>query len=199
MLLVTFAATLIPRAVALGQPQCPGAPTPEQFAAMVRSADLVVVGTVLRSEPDRQISDRSTLWLKPEAFLKGKASAAELTFVAGLPSPCAATGVRTGDRVLLLASGEGGPRPMPEPERVYRLADGVARSLGRGDTTETLESDLVARVRSITNQYVVPAASSDEGAGIDWKGTIVPVGAALLVIFAISLILMRIWHRIDPS
>jgi hypothetical protein len=71
--------------------------------------------------------------------------------------------------------------------------------LNRGDTSEIPEAELVARVRSLTNQYAVPASSRGEGAGIDWTRTILPVGAALVAIFVIALFLMRIWHRIDPS
>jgi len=43
------------------------------------------------------------------------------------------------------------------------------------------------------------AAIGEEGAAIDWIGTVLPVSAALLVVFAIGLLLMRTWHRIDPS
>jgi hypothetical protein len=58
---------------------------------------------------------------------------------------------------------------------------------------------VVAAIRAITGQYAVPAGSKDEGAGIDWKSTVLPVGAALLAVFAIGLVLMRQWHKIDPS
>jgi hypothetical protein len=166
---------------------------------MVHDADLIIVGTVSRADRDPTKTDRGTAWVRPEAFLKGNPSAAELSFATGLPYPCTASGARVGDRLLLIANASAEGLPMPPPERIYRITDGVARSLNRGDTSESPEADLIARVRSLTNQYAVPAASSGEGAGINWTGTILPVGAALVVILVISLFLMRIWHRIDPS
>ena len=61
------------------------------------------------------------------------------------------------------------------------------------------EAELVSRIRALTNQYTVPAAAESESAGIDWGRTVVPVGFAVLALFGVGLVLMRIWHRIDPS
>jgi hypothetical protein len=61
------------------------------------------------------------------------------------------------------------------------------------------EVEVVSSIRAITGQYAVPAATEAEGAGIDWGNTVLPLGLVLLVIFGIGLVLMRVWHRIDPS
>lgn len=61
------------------------------------------------------------------------------------------------------------------------------------------ESGLIELIRHETNQFAVPAQSAAEGEGIDWVWTVLPVGGATLAILAVSLYLMRIWHRIDPS
>jgi hypothetical protein len=166
---------------------------------MVHDANLILIGTVSRTAADAANSEGGTVWVRPEAFLKGNPSAAEIAFSTGLPGPCAASSVTAGDRLLLVARSGDGLTPLPGPERLYRLADGVARSLNRGDSSAIIESEFVARVRALTNQYAVPASSSSEGASIDWTGTILPVGAALAAIFVVALVLMRTWHRIDPS
>jgi hypothetical protein len=61
------------------------------------------------------------------------------------------------------------------------------------------EHELAGRIQDLTGQASVPVQSTDEGRHIDWWGTVVPVGSALIVVFAIGLLLMRTWHRIDPS
>jgi hypothetical protein len=80
--------------------------------------------------------------------------------------------------------------------QTYVLRDGRAQ---RGDQPAVPEVQLVSEVREVTGQYIVIATSQDEGAGIDWGNTVVPLGVALAVIFGIGLVLMRVWHRIDPS
>lgn len=86
----------------------------------------------------------------------------------------------------------------PTAGRVFWLQDG--RATGGGETSETLaEVDLTQKVRAVTGQFAVPAVSGDEGAGIDWGHTVIPLGIALAIIFVIGLVLMRVWHRIDPS
>ena len=131
--------------------------------------------------------------LLPEAFLKGPASNEPLRFT-GVESDCSVAPLTAGDRVLVYVSDASAPR-YPLLNGAYILKDGHATM---GDTVRT-EVQVVSAIRAVTGQYAVPAASSDEGAGIDWGHTVLPLGAALAVIFAIGLILMRIWHRIDPS
>jgi hypothetical protein len=87
-------------------------------------------------------------------------------------------------------------REWPLTNQVYVLDQGRAHMEGDKDRTE---AEVVNAIRGVTGQYAVPAANDDEGAGIDWKSTVLPLGIALALIFAIGLVLMRLWHRIDPS
>ena len=96
--------------------------------------------------------------------------------------------------MAFLRSANGQPQ-WPGAAQVFWLIDGRASGLG-GNVSE---SDLVQKVRAITGQYAVPAASQSEGAGIDWRNTVLPLSVALAFVFAIGLVLMRVWHRIDPS
>lgn len=145
------------------------------------------------------MTDQSRIYVHPEAFLKGPASGGDLVFAGGLPEPCRGTPARPGERVILLVAGRDGALSWPSPERVYRLVDGAAQTTLRGDTSTVPESEFLATLRSLTNQYAVPAGSGGDGAGIDWVGTVLPVAGALVAVFVVGLFLMRIWHRIDPS
>ncbi len=51
----------------------------------------------------------------------------------------------------------------------------------------------------MTAQYGVTAVDKDEGAGINWSDTVLPLCVVLVVVFGIGLVMMRVWHRIDPS
>jgi hypothetical protein len=100
--------------------------------------------------------------------------------------------------VLVFAQGAG-PYTWPGPEAVFIEEPDGWHSANPDDPVVYNEGQLLARVEGLTGQYSVPAADKDEGAGIDWWGTIIPVGAVLLGLMAVGLVLMRIWHRIDPS
>ncbi|MDZ7727312.1 MAG: hypothetical protein U5Q44_03460 [Dehalococcoidia bacterium] len=64
----------------------------------------------------------------------------------------------------------------------------------------TMNSDeLVDDIRAVTGQSSEPATEDAEGADIDWIGTVVPVTAGVVIVLGIGLVLMKEWHRIDPS
>lgn len=184
-----------------GQVSCPGPPTDQEFASLIRNASLIIVGTVTGSGSDPAVTDRGWLDVTPEAFLKGNPSASPIRFETGFPDPCADPTVATnrGARLLLLAAGEGGRIAWPAPRSIYALAGGQAQSKDKGDRRPIAEPDLVARIRAQTNQYSIPAVSKDDGSGIDWLRTVLPVGGAVVGLLLVGLLLMRVWHRIDPS
>ena len=78
------------------------------------------------------------------------------------------------------------------------IEEGVATN--GGDAAVSLsEDDLVTRIREVSGQYAVLATDASEGASIDWLRVVLPVTLAAIVILAIALVLLRIWHRIDPE
>ena len=77
--------------------------------------------------------------------------------------------------------------PAPKP-----TAASIASELSPADKA-------FAEIRTVTGQYAVPAADDEEGATLDWMKVVLPVGLATLGVFAVSLVLMRMWHKIDPS
>jgi hypothetical protein len=189
--LLAIAAALVPGAAVFAQPETPTCVRLQRsFEEHVQDARLIVIGRV-SGDGENQVT------IEPEAYLKGAAAGGPIRLVNTLyGSTCEWAKFSASGRVLAMLDGSSGHLAWPEPSAVFELRDGQAFSAGTGPTGE---ADLIARVRSLTNQYAVPANSSGEGAGIDWKGTILPVGAALVAIMVISLFLMRIWHRIDPS
>ncbi len=197
-------AVLWPVASASAQVHCPGPASDEDLTQRIRDSDLVVLGDVVDavSGPGE---DRATLRLRPIAYFKGNPSAALISFNLTLPGPCLNPGIYAGPgtRLVVMAKSSGGSVPFPEPERAYLIdsASGVtlALALNRGDTLILPADTLFTRIRSITNQLSVPAESKEEGAGIDWLTTVLPVLGALAFIGGAGFILMRIWHRIDPS
>lgn len=156
----------------------------------MNDAALVVVGRVV-GDRERQVT------IEPEAYLKGAARPGAIRLENRLyGSTCEWAKFPVAGRVLVILDSDQATLAWPEPSAVFELIDGTAISAG---ATWGTEAALVSRVRSLTDQYAVPAASSGEGAGINWRGTVLPLGAALVVIFVIALFLMRTWHRIDPS
>ncbi len=203
-LALVIAAALIPGAAVLSaQPARYGCDEPlsdAQFRLAVESASMIVIGHVDNIRTDAVPDPHEIAAIRPEAFLKGPATGAELRFERRGPvSPCQYAEFSDGDRLVLIAQKSSEPFAWPDPNAAFRLQEGRAFSLNPADDRGETEADLVARIRGITGQYAVPAASQDEGASIDWVGTVLPVGAGLAVIFGISLVLMRLWHRIDPS
>jgi hypothetical protein len=198
-----MAAALIPGAAVFATPEsstgCDSPHTEVTFRTMIDSASVVVIGRVVAIDGENR-DDEQEAHIRPEAFLKGPSTGGDLRFRrSGMAMPCEYAEFQEGDRLLLVAQGRTEPFGWPPPLGAYRLEDGHAFNLNPADDRRSTEVELVSRIRGITGQYAVPADSTQEGASIDWRGTVLPVGAALLVIFGISLALMRLWHRIDPS
>jgi hypothetical protein len=169
---------------------CAGVPIP--LATRVQEADLVVLGTVTAS-------GASDATIVPTAFLKGPAQPGEVVVHRPTQDPeCPLADIQAGTRVLAMISSSSGTLQWPEGGQLYLLRDGNATN-GPPAPETTTETVLLQQIRSLTNQYAVPAASNSEGASLDWLKTVIPVTLALLVVFGIGLYLMRIWHRIDPS
>jgi hypothetical protein len=164
---------------------------------VLRTASVVVVGTVDDVTP----GERAVI--SPEFYLKGATAPDRLV----LPHPdsmvnpdfdCEPANLVAGDRVLLVLGRDAGRVSWPGAQQLYILSNGQAEQAIEGG--ETLpEAELVESIRSETGQYSIPARTEDEGARLDWFGTVLPVGAAVVIVFGIGLVLMREWHRIDPS
>jgi hypothetical protein len=138
-----------------------------------------------------------TASLRPEVFLKGPVSSGLLTLTADRSTNCQPASLAAGQRLVLFLGEAGGVASWPIASSVVYLDRGQAALPGSPLTTT--EAALIAEIRHITEQYAVPASDTSEGAGIEWGRTVLPVGIALVVLMAVSLFLMRIWHRIDPS
>ena len=164
----------------------------ETLPQAILAVDLIVIGIVHR--PDGGGPSR----IEPQAYLKGAASASSIPLVPRTDttsSSCEMAKLDEGARILVFLHSANGQVELPGVNQVFWLKDG--RATGPGGNLP--ESELVAKVRAVTGQYAVPATSSSEGAGIDWGKTVLPLSAALGVVFVIGLALMRVWHRIDPS
>lgn len=168
--------------------------TSDGLTQAVEASGLILVAKVHRESPE------GPAVLEPEVILKGSVPSTNVE----LPppegeAPCKLAVLTDGTRVLLFLSVTDGRPEWPGASQAFDLEDGLAiqqEDLGFGRGPEVAR---VNSVRSITGQYVVPAGDSGEGAGIDWGSTVLPMGAVLLVVFGIGLVLMRTWHRIDPS
>jgi hypothetical protein len=154
---------------------------------LVPEAELIVLGEVVEV-------DDSGATLRPEAFLKGPLAGEDIRMERD-NSGCPFAPLEQDERALVFIYHAENPA-FPYSNQAYVLKDGHARMEGSPELTEI---EVVSRIRAVTGQYAVPAASEDEGAGIDWGNTVLPLGVALGIIFVIGLLLMRVWHRIDPS
>ena len=196
VLAVLFAAALIPGAAVVSPAYAAGSGCitvdPQNLAPAVTDATVIVIATVVPS------SQAGAVALRPEAFLKGAAVAQDIQLAAepGATSPCKLASLSPGQRVFVMLVGGGNePLQWPGSAQVWVLQNGQATG-GAGDVRS--ETDLVGKVRSVTGEYAVPAEGSG-GASINWRGTILPLGGALAAIFVLGLVLMRTWHRIDPT
>jgi hypothetical protein len=160
----------------------------------VEVSGLILVAKVHRQSPSAPVE------LEPEVILKGSVPGTNVTLPAPEGNaPCPLATLEDGTRALLLLSVAGGRPEWPGESQVFDLRDGLAvqqEDLGFGESPEFAR---INSIRTITGQYVVPASEPGEGAGIDWGSTVLPIGAVLAVVFGIGLVLMRTWHRIDPS
>lgn len=130
------------------------------------------------------------LALEPIAFLKGPASSEPIRFADG-DLGC----LDAGDLAVVYFLRLKEP-PDTRLTKAYLLRDAETDT---DSQTAPSELEVVQEIRALTGQYAVPAATQDDGAGIDWSHTIVPMGVVLLIVFGIGLVLMRVWHRIDPT
>lgn len=154
---------------------------------LVPDAELIVLGEIVSV-------DSSGAVLRPEAFLKGPLAGEDIRLERD-QSGCPFAPLELNQRALVFIY-EADTPDYPYSNQAYVLKDGHALMESSRPLTEV---EVVAAVRDITGQYAVPAANEDEGAGIDWQNTVLPLGVALAIIFVIGLLLMRVWHRIDPS
>jgi hypothetical protein len=161
---------------------------PERASSFVLQSELIVIGRVGEASDSRLV-------FEPEAFLKGPATGEPLVFRKQENDLCTTQNFRVGDRALVYIF-DARELNWPYINQVYVLRDGRATI---GDRSES-EIGVVEEIRAITGQYAVPAiADGGEGAGIDWWSTVLPIGVVLLIVFGIGLMMMRVWHRIDPS
>lgn len=168
--------------------------TIEERAAV---ANVIVLGVV--SGPDDRADGGRVFGVRPEAFLKGTATAGTQAFaLAPADADCPVADVSDGDRVLIFALGSS-PFAWPHPDAVFIEHPEGWRSANPSVSASYGERQLLDRVRAVTEQFAVPAMDDGEGAGIDWMKTVLPIGGVLLGLMAVGLVLMRIWHRIDPS
>ncbi|WBL35979.1 hypothetical protein O0235_14615 [Tepidiforma flava] len=164
---------------------------PAALEPAVLAANLIVVAEVREASPLPELA--------PEAFLKGTVTRQAIRFAdVAAPPSCAPAALPRGARVLAFLSTEGGGARWPAASALFVLRDGTALRAD-GEVPPVAEADLLQRVRALTGQQAAPPSGAESGAGIDWSGTILPVGALLLAVFGIGLVLMRTWHRIDPS
>jgi len=199
LLLLLTAALLPGAAVSASRPAQAAAVTcisvtSDALTQGIEASGLIIVAKVHLESPE------GPAVLEPEAILKGSVPSTnvEVPRPEG-EAPCELAVLADGTRALLFLSVIDGRPEWPGASQVFDLEDGFAiqqEDLGFGRGPEVA---MVNSVRSLTGQYVVPAADSSEGAGIDWGSTVLPIGAVLLVVFGIGLVLMRTWHRIDPS
>lgn len=196
LLAIALTAALIPGAAVFAQAPVAGANCLEvrleTLPQAILVADLIVIGIV--HGPDGGGPAR----IEPQAYLKGAASASSIPLVpraGGTTSSCELAKLDEGQRVMAFLHAANGQVELPGVNQVFWLQDG--RATGPGGNLP--EAELISKVRAVTGQYAVPATSSSEGAGIDWGKTVLPLSAALAVVFIIGLALMRVWHRIDPS
>ena len=162
------------------------------MAMRVAQADLIVLGMVT-------VSSATSARIAPTAYLKGPAQAGDVEVRRPeREAECPLSELQPGMRVVAFLQSSSGVIAWPDATQVYDLKGGQATS-GPPSNDVKPESELLQEIRTVTNQYAVPAANKDEGASLDWVKTVVPVSAALLIVFGIGLVLMRTWHRIDPS
>ena len=163
------------------------------LAEAVNASSVIVVGVV------HEENGGGLARIDPEAFLLGAASNEPIRpkYPNDL-SDCALARLTEGQRILAFLGSTDGVLDWPSAGRVFWLSNGEATSGGESPTT-VAEVAIVQKIRGLTGQYAVPAATKDDSAGIDWGNTVLPLGVVLLIIFGIGLVLMRVWHRIDPS
>ncbi|MEO9255238.1 MAG: hypothetical protein ABI305_06850 [Tepidiformaceae bacterium] len=193
LIVLILAAALVPGAAVFARVEKCGATAASDLPTSAMDADVIVIARV-----STDATDTSAL-LQPEAYLKGSASSQAIPL--SLPAQyagCAAAQFPRGNRVLVFLGSRDAKFVWPTVERIYYLNDGSAVSPLDPNNPVTEEA-LVSSIRSVTNEYIVPASSNAEGASLDWVRVVLPTTIVVLIVFGIGLVLMRIWHRIDPT
>ena len=179
----------------LAQTNCSGFPSPDNITPeTLNGFDLIIIGRWVDLNDGRS-------GIEPEVYLKGIPSAATLrlgTPEGGAHSDCPPAVVPPGSRVLAPLRSLEGELLYPDIHTIFILEAGLAKQ-ARTKVGTLTEDELISRVRKVTGQSAVPATSTHEGISISWVRVILPLGASVLGIFVIGLVLMRIWHRIDPT
>lgn len=165
--------------------------SPGSATELVEAADLVVGGTI-------EVQSGST-FIVPHQYLKGAVSAERIPLVAKSQPLCPPAELMAGQDVVVLLFVERGDVLWPDAGATFYISDGQADLAQAESGVSVREVELVAEIRHITGQQAEPAVSGSEGATIDWVGTVLPVAVAVAVVFAIGLVMMREWHRIDPT
>ena len=157
--------------------------------ASVDDMDVIVAGEL--------VDEDGVPAIQPEVYLKGSAVTGPLPLAA--TSDCAQAGLpAAGSRVVVALRREGGGFQWPVPAALFAVEDGIATS--GGDPPVSLpEDELVSRIREVSGQYAVLAADPSEGVSVNWLGVVLPVALAAAIILGIALVLLRIWHRIEPE
>lgn len=161
----------------------------DDLLASVEDVDVVVIGAVVTY-------DRAPA-IDPEAYLRGAAVAGPLPLIDDSGCDLAAVPAE-GSRVVVALRREGRGFQWPIPEALFVVENGIATN-GGNNPVELPEDELVSRIREVSGQYAVLASDPSEGASIDWARVVVPVALAAAIILAIALVLLRIWHRIEPE
>ncbi len=151
--------------------------------------DVVVVGEVATVV--------GTPAIEPEVYLKGSAVTGALALddtseCEGADLPAAGT------RVVVALRREAGAFQWPVPAALFVVEGGTATN-GADPPVSLTEDDLVSRIRQVSGQYAVLATDPSEGASVNWLGVVLPVALAAALILGIALVLLRIWHRIEPE
>ncbi len=154
----------------------------------LETVDVVVLGDLVDVDGTPAIAG--------EVFLKGSVRAHAVPLADG-PAECPqAVLPAAGARVLAAVRQTPDGYLWPIPEALFVLTGGVATN---GPAVSLPEDDVISRIRDASGQYAVLATDPSEGVSIDWLRVVLPVVLAAAVILGISLVLLRIWHRIEPE
>ena len=162
----------------------------DDLRASVEDVDVIVVGELVTSDGAPAI--------EPEVYLKGSAVTQALVLAAQASECQEAELPPAGARVVVALRRGAGGFQWPVPAALFAVQDGIATN-GAEPAASLPEEDLVSRIRGVSGQYAVLAADPSEGASVNWLGVVLPVALAAAIILGIALVLLRIWHRIEPE
>ncbi len=163
----------------------------DDLRASVDDIDVIVVGEYVIVDGE--------VGVQPEAFLKGSAVSRHLPWSRAMTVCDTARAPDKGSRVIVALRREGSEFAWPVRTALFVVEGGIATGFGDDAPVALSEDELVSRIREVSGQYAVLATDASEGASIDWLRVVLPVTLAAIVILAIALVLLRIWHRIDPE